>query len=75
MKHDLEDMLEIIRRMEQRIIHLERAVESITSRQNTKERDRCVHSKSLTWMKCSCAVPMTGAPVWSQITTNARIQF
>tara|TARA_Y100001951_G_scaffold20834_1_gene15826 strand:- start:378 stop:524 length:147 start_codon:yes stop_codon:yes gene_type:complete len=30
LKHDLEDILEIIRRMEQRIIHLERAVESIT---------------------------------------------
>ena len=31
MKHDLEDMLEIIKRLEKRIIVLERAVESITS--------------------------------------------
>ena len=31
MKHDLEDMLEIIKRLEERIILLERAVGSITS--------------------------------------------
>jgi hypothetical protein len=31
MKHDLEDMLEIIKRLEKRIIVLERAVEAITS--------------------------------------------
>ena len=31
MKHDLEALLEIIKRMEKRIIVLERAVESITS--------------------------------------------
>ena len=31
MKHDLEDIIEMVRCLEQRIIHLERAVESITS--------------------------------------------
>ena len=31
LKHDLEDMLEIIKRLEERIILLERAVGSITS--------------------------------------------
>ena len=49
-----------------------KSVEFIKSRRSTKERDRYVHSKSQTWMKCSCAVPMTNAPVWSQITTKCQ---